>query len=113
MPRRASTLPRSCGRRLLSTDRERVAVRCQPSVEMRGRLADWVAEIHRLRQEGETALFVAATAGRAERTIELLKEYDLFAAPVEQADDSQYAAVLVAVGNLSRGFRLPNAGLHI
>jgi transcription-repair coupling factor (superfamily II helicase) len=101
------------GQGLPVRDRDRVAVRCQPSVEMRGRMADWVAEIHRLRQEGETALFVAATPGRAERTIELLKEYDVFAAPVEQADDSQYAAVLVAVGNLSRGFRLPEAGLHI
>jgi transcription-repair coupling factor (superfamily II helicase) len=105
--------PPENGQRRPARDRDRAAVRCQPSVEMRGRMADWVAEIHRLRQEGEMALFVAATPGRAERTIELLKEYDLFAAPVEQADDSQYAAVLVAVGNLSRGFRLPEAGLHI
>src|SRR5205807_262987 len=53
-------------------------VRCQPAVEMRGRLADWVAEIRRLRDAGETTLFVAATSGRAERTIELLKEYEVF-----------------------------------
>ena len=58
-------------------------------------------------------LFVAATPGRAERTIELLKEYDVFAIPVERAEDARYAAVLVAVGALSRGFRLPDAGLQI
>ena len=74
---------------------------------------DWVAEIRRLRDDGETTLFVAATPGRAERTIELLKEYDVFAVPVERADDARYAAVLVAIGNLSRGFRLPDAGLQI
>src|SRR6266850_460306 len=80
---------------------------------MRGRVADWVSEIRRLRDEGETTLFVAATAGRAERTIELLKEYDVFAVPVERAEDARYAAVLVAVGGLSRGFRLPDAALQI
>ena len=80
---------------------------------MRGRVADWVNEIRRLREHGETTLFVAATPGRAERTIELLKEYDLFAVPVERADDARYAAVLVAIGRLSRGFRLPDAALQV
>jgi transcription-repair coupling factor (superfamily II helicase) len=88
-------------------------VRCQPAVELKGRLADWVAEIRRLRDESETILFVAATPGRAERTIELLKEYDVFAIPVNRAEDARYAAVLVAVGALSRGFRLPDAGVQI
>jgi transcription-repair coupling factor (superfamily II helicase) len=88
-------------------------VRSQPAVELKGRVADWVAEIRRLREAGDTTLFVAATAGRAERTIELLKEYEIFAVPVERADDARYAAVLVAVGGLSRGFRLPEAGLQI
>ena len=88
-------------------------VRSQPAVAMHGRVADWVADIRRLRDEGETTLFVAATAGRAERTIELLKEYEVFAVPVDRADDARYAAVLVAIGTLSRGFRLPDAGLQI
>jgi transcription-repair coupling factor (superfamily II helicase) len=88
-------------------------VRCQPGVELRGRVADWVAEIRRLRDDGEATLFVAATAGRAERTIEVLKEYEIFAVPVERAEDARYAAVLVAVGKLSRGFRLPDAALQI
>jgi transcription-repair coupling factor (superfamily II helicase) len=88
-------------------------IRCQPAVEMRGRVADWVADIRRLRDDGETTLFVAATLGRAERTIELLKEYEVFAVPVDRAEDARYAAVLVAVGSLSRGFRLPEARLQI
>jgi len=88
-------------------------IRCQPVAEMRGRIADWVAEIKGGRGDGEATLFVAATPGRAERTIELLKEYDVFAVPVERAEDSQYAAVLIAVGTLSRGFRLPDAGLRL
>jgi transcription-repair coupling factor (superfamily II helicase) len=89
------------------------SIRCQPAIEMRGRIPEWVAEIRRLRDDGETTLFVAATTGRADRTIELLKEYDVFAVPVERAEDARYAAVLVAVGGLSRGFRLPDAGLQI
>jgi transcription-repair coupling factor (superfamily II helicase) len=88
-------------------------VRCQPAIGFHGRIADWVAEIRRLRDAGETILFVAATAGRAERTIELLREYEVLAAPVERAEDARYAAVLVALGGLSRGFRLPDAGLQI
>jgi transcription-repair coupling factor (superfamily II helicase) len=88
-------------------------IRSQPVAELRGRITDWVGEIRRLRDQGDTTLFVAATPGRAERTIELLKEYEILAIPVERAEDARYAAVLVAVGGLSRGFRLPDAGLQI
>ena len=102
--RRCATEP---WRRIRSRRRGRTHVRCQPAVELHGRVADWVAEIRRLRDDGETTLFVAATAGRAERTIELLKEYDVLAVPVERADDARYAAVLVAIG--SAVARLPAA----
>ncbi len=69
-------------------------------------------------------LFVAATPGRAERIVELLRDYELIAVPVfvdpRQRDDTQArgemahaAAVLVAVGALSRGFRLPDAAIQV
>jgi transcription-repair coupling factor (superfamily II helicase) len=90
-----------------------ISVHCQPSVELRGRVADWVADVRRRRDEGEVTLFVAATQGRAERTIELLKDYDVLAAPVDRAEEARYATVLVTVGSLSRGFRLPDARLQI
>jgi transcription-repair coupling factor (superfamily II helicase) len=93
--------------------RATVHVRCQPAVELHGRIQDWVAEIRQRREEGATTLFVAASTGRAERAIELLKEYDIFAVPVERADDARYAAVLVVTGSLSRGFRLADANLQI
>ena len=88
-------------------------IHSQPTIELKGRVADWVADIRQRRDEGHTTLFVAGTPGRAERTVELLKEYDVFAVPVDRADDARYAAVLVAIGGLSRGFRLPDAGLQI
>jgi transcription-repair coupling factor (superfamily II helicase) len=97
----------------VGVDSDSSHVRCQPVVELRGRVDHWVADIRRLRSEGDAALFVAATPGRAERTIELLKEYDVFAAPIERAEDAQYAAVQVAIGTLSHGFRLPDARLQI
>jgi transcription-repair coupling factor (superfamily II helicase) len=88
-------------------------VRSQPAVELHGRVGDFVAEIRKLREAGETTLFVAASPGRAERTIELLKDYEVLAVQADRADDARYAAVLVALGRLSRGFRLPDAGLQI
>jgi transcription-repair coupling factor (superfamily II helicase) len=90
-----------------------LAVRTQPVAEMHGRLSDWVQEIRQQREQGVTTIFVAGTPGRAERTIELLKEHDVYAVLVEGADDARYAAVLVAVGILSRGFRLPDGQLTI
>ncbi|MCU1383503.1 MAG: transcription-repair coupling factor (mfd), partial [Acidobacteria bacterium] len=109
----ASRLANATELSILGIDGGQREIRSQPAVELKGRVADWVAEIRRLRDDGESILFVAATPGRAERTIELLKEYEVFAIPVERAEDARYAAVLVAVGALSRGFRLPDAGLQI
>jgi transcription-repair coupling factor (superfamily II helicase) len=88
-------------------------VSCQPAMEFRGRVAEWVAEVRQARQRGDTVLFVADSAGRAERTIEILHDYDVVAVPVERAEDAHAAAVLVAVGSLSRGFRLADARLQI
>jgi len=85
----------------------------QPAREFGGRLQDWVADIKQGRERGETMVFVAHTQGRAERTIELLADYSIFAVPMERAEDAHTAAVLVGVGRLTRGFRLPDAGLQI
>ena len=85
----------------------------QPALEFAGRVPDWVAEIRQGRERGETMVFVAHTQGRAERTIELLADYDVFAVPIERAEDAHTASVLVGVGHLSRGFRLPDAGLQL
>ena len=88
-------------------------VRCQPAMEFNGRVNDWVADVRQARQRGDTVLFVADSHGRAERTVEILQEYDILAVPVERAEDAHHASVLVAVGSLSRGFRLPAAGLQM
>jgi transcription-repair coupling factor (superfamily II helicase) len=88
-------------------------VRSQPVVEFRGRVADWVADIRAARARGEQVLFVASSTGRAERSIEILREYELVAVSADQAEGAHLAAVLVAVGTLSRGFRLADAGLQL
>ena len=93
-----------------------VAVRhvfCQPAMEFRGRIVDWVAEIRQARERGDAVLFVADSHGRAERTVELLREYEIVAVPVERAEEAYAGAVLVAVGSLSRGFRLADAALQV
>ena len=86
-------------------------IACQPAVEFSGRVPDWVEEIRRGRERGDTMVFIAHSAGRAERTIELLADYEIFAVPIERGEDSHAASLLVGVGHLSRGFRLPDAQL--
>ena len=54
-----------------------------------------------------TVLFVASTHGRAERTVELLHDYDVRALLATKADERVEGAVLVTEGLLSKGFRLP------
>ena len=88
-------------------------VRCQPGLEFRGRVNDWIADVRQARERGDSILFVAESPGRAERTIEILQEYDIIAVAVERAEDAYAAPVLVAVGSLSRGFRLADAALQI
>ena len=88
-------------------------VACQPAMEYRGRLTDWIADIRQARQRDDTVLFVVASAGMAERTVEILQEYEILAIPVDRAEDAHAAAVLVAIGTLSRGFRLPDANLQL
>ena len=92
---------------------ETAHIACQPALEFNGRMAEWVAEIRRARERGDTIVFVAHSPGRAERTIELLADYEIFAVPIEGAADAHAAAVLVGTGYLSRGFRLPDASLQI
>jgi transcription-repair coupling factor (superfamily II helicase) len=87
-------------------------VACQPAQDFAGRVPDWAAELRKGRERGDTIVFVAHSPGRAERTIELLRDYDIFAAPVEGAEETHSAVALVGTGHLSKGFRLVEAGLQ-
>ena len=86
---------------------------CQPAVEFRGRIQEWIAEVKRMRERGDTVLFVAGTEGRAERTAELLTEYGLRGILIDRTDELLNVAVHIAVGQFSKGFRLPGAGLQV
>ena len=97
----------------LAVDEGAHHVACQPSMEYRGRIVEWVTELRKGRERGDTQLFLAETAGMAERVVEILREYDLLAQPVDDPAGTRTAAVLVSVGALSRGFRLPEAGLSV
>ena len=91
-------------------------VACQPAVEFRGRIQEWIAEVKRMRKRGDTVLFVAASEGRAERTAELLAEDELRGVLIDRPlinDELLNAPILITVGQLSKGFRLPGAELQI
>jgi transcription-repair coupling factor (superfamily II helicase) len=85
----------------------------QPALGFSGRIPDWVAELRIARQAGEAVVFVAHSQGRAERVVEMLADYQVPAAPIDRGEDAHAAAVLVAVGHLSKGFRLPGAALQL
>jgi transcription-repair coupling factor (superfamily II helicase) len=85
----------------------------QPAMEFSGRIPDWVGELRTARQAGETVVFVARSPGRAERVVEMLADYQVPAALIERGEDAPANALLVAVGHLSKGFRLPGAGLQL
>jgi transcription-repair coupling factor (superfamily II helicase) len=97
----------------LGTEDQVRHVATQPAMEFAGRVQDWVAQLREARTAGETVVFVAHSAGRAERVIEMLADYQVPAAPIDRGEDAHAGAVLVAVGRLSKGFRLPDAGLHL
>ena len=97
----------------LAVGEDSAHIACQPALEFAGRVQDWVAEIRRGRERGDAIVFIAHTQGRAERTIELLGDYGVFAVPAERAEDAHTASVLVGVGHLTRGFRLSDASLQL
>jgi len=88
-------------------------IACQPAVEFRGRIQEWIAEVKRMRERGDTVLFVAASEGRAERTAEMLGEYGLRGVLIDRTDELLNVAVHITVGQLSKGFRLPAAELQV
>jgi transcription-repair coupling factor (superfamily II helicase) len=90
-----------------------VHIAVQPAQEFRGRIQDLIADIKQARERDEAVLFVASTHGRAERTVELLHDYDVRALLATKADERVEGAVLVAEGLLSKGFRLPAAALQV
>ena len=96
-----------------AADRPVREIACQSVARHHGRVDQWVAELRKAREAGETTLFVAESAGRAERTIELLREYDVLALPVDAAEVTRAAVVLVTTGAITAGVRLADAKLTL
>ncbi len=80
----------------------------QPVASFHGRIPDWINDVKSSQAEGSHIVFIAGSHGRAERTIELLKDYDVRAVMASDAGDFIGGAVVVAEGWLSKGFRLRN-----
>ena len=85
----------------------------QPVAAFHGRIQDWVADVRTAQDRGDVVLFVAGTHGRAERTVELLRDYDVRAVMAADAGEVVGGAVIVAEGWLSKGFRLRAAADHL
>ncbi|MEZ5416373.1 MAG: transcription-repair coupling factor [Vicinamibacterales bacterium] len=85
----------------------------QPIAHFRGRIPEWIAEVRERRAAGDAVVFVAHTAGRAERTIEMLRDYEVRAESASRTSELSSGAVLVTVGGLSHGVRLTRGGLAL
>ncbi len=83
-----------------------IAVAVQPTAVFHGRIPDWIADVKAAQESGDYIVFVAGSHGRAERTVELLKDSDVRAVMASDAGDVVGGAVMVAEGWLSKGFRL-------
>ena len=59
----------------------------QPTASFHGRIQDWVADVRAAQERGDVVLFVAGSHGRAERTVELLGDYDVRAVMASDAGD--------------------------
>jgi transcription-repair coupling factor (superfamily II helicase) len=81
-------------------------VSVQPTAVFHGRIPDWIADVKSAQANDDLVVFVAGSHGRAERTVELLKDYDVRAIMASDAGDVVRGAVMVAEGWLSKGFRL-------
>ena len=84
----------------------RLTVSVQPTTTFHGRIPDWITDTKAALANGDRIVFVAGSHGRAERTIELLKDYDVRAVTATDAGDVTRGAVVVIEGWLSKGFRL-------
>ena len=78
-------------------------VRCQVVPEFKGRIQDSSTLCGRVAATANRR-FVASTSGRAERMIELARDYQVVATPADRTEDAHFAALLVTVGHLARGF---------
>jgi transcription-repair coupling factor (superfamily II helicase) len=85
----------------------------QPIAHFRGRITDWITELRERRDAGDAVIFVAHTAGRAERTLEMLKDYDVRAESAARTSELSAGAVLVTIGGLSNGVRFTRGGVTI
>ena len=94
-------------------DQNRRHVSSHTAMEYHGRITDWIGDLREARSRGDRVLFVAASAGIAERTVEILREHEVPASLMDLAGDAPTSSVLVAVGALSRGFRLPAGALVV
>jgi transcription-repair coupling factor (superfamily II helicase) len=88
-------------------------VACQPALAFHGRISDWIDELRQARDRGDRSVFIAATAGRADRAIELLGEYEIRARRLDEEVGPVNATVFVGTGQLTRGFALPAAQLRL
>jgi transcription-repair coupling factor (superfamily II helicase) len=90
----------------------------QPALRFHGRFREMVESIRRSWEAGQQVVVLGSTTGMAERLGEILGEYDLpfraeFRDPEPGRWDPDSTVPAVAVGHLSAGFRLPEAGIEV
>ena len=90
--------------------------RSQSPLRYHGRISDLAVEVKRSVEEVKTTLFVMPSLGVAERTVEILSEYDIETRLTLTSEASEAATtrpVVVTVGRLSGGFELPHSHLIV
>jgi len=87
-----------------------LSVSVQPTSVFHGRIPEWINDVKAAQESGDHVVFIAGSGGRADRTVELLKDYDVRALKASDTGDVVRGAALVAEGWISKGFRLRPLG---
>ena len=96
-----------------------VTINCQttPVTKYQGDFRRLVHDVHQSMESGGKILFAQSSLGRAERLLEILREYDLPVAsafdPRTDTDDLSQSRVTVVVGQIFEGFYHPSSHTYI
>ncbi|HYM60869.1 MAG TPA: transcription-repair coupling factor [Thermoanaerobaculia bacterium] len=95
---------------IASSAAEEIRVHATPMARYSNRLAGFAADVTQGHNDGRRQVFLAATKGGVEKVERLLKEYDV---PFSASSETLRDELVLATGNLPRGFDFAHIGLTI
>jgi len=90
-----------------------ISVACRSTRAYEGRVRELIEDLRGAREQGARTVCVMRAGGSAERLLEIFREYDLEASPVDAAPPPGGGGLFVCNAGLRAGFELPELGLSV